>query len=127
MSMSRRIFMASGFGATMLAPHAGFAFVPERCLLKVADPNLLHAPLPSGAIIAASGNALLAALLPHLDGWRRIEAVLGEADAKMLGELVRFEPGLRWSAVSLLADSRTFAGCLRRPAYGVFAICKRVQ
>ena len=114
MRLTRRTLIASSIGSAALAsiPAALRAAPPG---LLVADPALLTAAPPFGTI-AASGTELMAALLSLMGQWQRIEAVLGDADAEMLSQMVRFQPGLRWSAVRAEAGVATFAGILSRPA-----------
>lgn len=114
MSLTRRTFVAGSIGSVALAsiPAAVRAAGPG---LLVADPALLTAAPPVGTI-AANGPELLAALLPLMGQWQRIEAVLGEADTEMLAQMVRFQPGLRWSTERVRAGTSTFAGILYRPA-----------
>jgi len=59
---------------------------------------------------------LLAALIPRIAEWQRIEAVVGEADAIMLAELIRCLPRTQWPATSLSAGSKKPLGRLLRSA-----------
>lgn len=114
MKVTRRTFVAGTLGSAALAalPVAGRASSPG---LLVADPALLTAA-PSAGTLAASGTELLTALLPQVDRWPRIEAVLGHADTEMLAQLVRFQPGLRWSVVRVEAGTSTAAGVVNSAA-----------
>ena len=114
MRLTRRTLIASSIGSAALAsiPAALRAAPPG---LLVADPALLTAAPPVGTI-AASGTDLMAALMSLMGLWQRIEAVLSEADVEMLAQMVRFQPGLRWSAERAAAGTATFAGMLDRPA-----------
>lgn len=117
--ISRRALIGAGLGTATLAACPALATADPPRLL-VVDPTLLSGAPPLGAI-AARGPALLRALLPRMDGWRHIDALLGEADAQMLHELIRFDRGPRWTATPLPAGVRTEAGRLLRPARKVIA------
>jgi len=114
MKLTRRTFVAGSIGSAALASFPADLRAAQPGLL-VADPALLTAAPPFGTI-TASGPKLLAALLPLMGQWQRIDAVLGEADAEMLAQLVRFQPRLRWQAERAAAGTATFAGILDRPA-----------
>lgn len=119
MKLSRRLFVAGTAGAGVLAHVPGFARTPAVGL-RITAPDLTGGTATSGTIIA-TGNSLMATMLPRLGQWHSIEAVLNEADMQLLAELVRFEPGLRWSAEALPAGSATFAGITLRKAYAISA------
>ena len=118
MRISRRNFIGAGLAAAELAHCPVLAAALARShqpVIVIADPAVLLAPPPLGAL-TASGSELLRALLPILDSWQRIEAVLREADLQMLAELVRFEPSMRWASARLPANCETIAGRLGHPA-----------
>lgn len=121
MKLTRRTFVAGSIGTAVLASVPVVARAASQSLL-VANPALLTAAPPSGTI-AASGPELLAALLPLMNHWHRIEAVLDDADMEMFAQLVRFRPGLRLSTEWAQAGCATAVGILHHSARMAIATC----
>lgn len=119
MKVSRRSFVAGTAGAGLLAHAPGLAS-PVNAGLRLVAPGLVTGLGLSGTI-TATGDRLMATMLARRGTWHSIEAVMGEADMQLLAELVRFEPGLRWSAELLPAGISTFAGTTLRTAYAITA------
>ncbi len=79
--------------------------------LVIADPALLTADPPAG-ILAASGHALMQAILPRIEEIDRLEAIVTPADRVMLAELLRFRPRMHLATGTLAEGSETIAGRL---------------
>jgi hypothetical protein len=115
MKVTRRIFVAGSLGSLAAVSLPTLARPVEPAVLLVADPALIVGAPALGTIIG-SGNALLSRLLPLADKWHRIEAILGDADMEMLAQIVRFQPGLRWSCDRVEAGLVVYAGVVRHAA-----------
>lgn len=119
MRLSRRTMIASSAAVTALAPLHPVIGAPVRPL-RIASPGLLYSS-PDSGVMSVTSHELYKALAPHLARPLDLEAVVDEADAQLLWELLRFEAGLRWNAVPIPAESQTFAGRLCRDAQLVTA------
>jgi len=112
--MTRRTLLVASAGAATLSAFPALAWT-EKFDLVIADPQLLRMP-PVAGVLTARGPELFATLLPRLQDWRSIYAVVTEADLRLLAELVRFSPRLRWQEATLGPDTNTPAGRLGRVA-----------
>lgn len=119
MNITRRTLIVSGMAATALGPLRPVIAMPLRTL-RIADPSLLHI-LPVGETITSSGHELLKRLLPLIERATSLEAVVREADARLISELIKFQRRVQWQSTTQRVGQQTFAGSLRQDAQVVRA------